>query len=126
MITPTPPPPPPPILNTTEPPPPPPPTPQALGGFTPTCSGQDDQDVSVEECEQEDIRYVYFLRITKDVQLDEVKETIDDSLIRHMWIDKQTTQVEIRFVTYNGNLELFAVTAITFEFNLGACITCAS
>lgn len=57
------------------------------------------------------------------MRLQQVKDEMSESLFKHMWIDKQTTTVEVRFVTYNGNLELFAVTMVMFEFNLGGRIT---
>jgi hypothetical protein len=115
-----PPPPPPPVfLNTTVEPPPPAPEPDALGGFTPTCTSADSSEAPITDCPESDVEYMYFLPITKEVQLGAMKAKIDDSLIRYMWVDKQTKTLAVEFVTYNGNHELFAVVDIRFEFNLG-------
>jgi hypothetical protein len=111
------------VLNTTAPPPPPKITGKALNGFTPTCAGEDDPTSPLEGCDPEKIRYMYFLPITKDVRLDDVRDRMTDNLIQNLWIDSQTSDVEVRFVTYNGNLKLFAVVRIHFQFNLGGKVS---
>ena len=117
---------PPPILDT---PPPPPPikinatsvalAPAAslgLGGFTPSCPGQPGAEL---KCEDEDVRFMYFIEITQDQEVAKIQKKIDDTLVKGLWIDPQTRQVVMRFAAYNGNLGLFSVVEATFTFDLG-------
>lgn len=103
------------FVNTTQAPPPPPPPLDTLGGFTPSCA--DGTDQPVENCNPDDVEYVYFIPITQEAQLDAMKSKFQSTLIQQLWIDSQTRDVTVEFVVYNGNLRLFAIVQVLFEFN---------
>ena len=46
-----------------------------------------------------------------------MKTDFKTNLVQQLWIDSQTKDVEVEFVIYNGNLQLFAVTKVAFEFD---------
>jgi hypothetical protein len=94
---------------------PPTPPPAKLGGFVATCDGAVDTATGL--CENE--RYIYFIPITNDLTIDDLKSQIDDTLVRYTWIDSQTRDVEVRFAVYNGNYKLFALVQVMFEFDVG-------
>ena len=106
------------FVNTTEPAPPPPPAPNLLGGFTPSC-----RDLAVDIktqsdlCDPDDVVFQYFMPITQEAQVDAMKTGFNEQLVQQLWIDSQSKDVEVQFVIYNGNLQLFAVTTVVFEFD---------
>lgn len=112
-----PPPPAPPIVfvNTTVAPPAPPPPLDTLGGFSPYCRGS--PDLPIEDCDPDNVEYVYFMPITQEAQLDAMKSRFASTLIQQLWIDSQTRDVTVEFVVYNGNLRLFAIIKVTFKFD---------
>ena len=114
---PAPPPPPPVFVNTTVAPPPPPPPPNLLGGFWPSCADSTIAYADIETCEEGDVQYQYFMPITQEARVEAMKTDFKTNLVQQLWIDSQTKDVEVEFVIYNGNLQLFAVTKVTFEFD---------
>ena len=86
---------------------------KGLKGFTPRCDSAETQ------CAIDDKRFIYFIAITQEVQLEKQQLEFQHDLIDQLWIDPQTRDVEVRFIVYNGNLGLFAIVSIQFEFLLG-------
>ena len=91
-----------------------PPPPNSLGGFTPSCA---QRSTPLKDCAPDDVTYQFFMPITQDGQVDAIKSSFAQQLVEQLWVDSQTKDVQIEFVIYNGNLQLFAVTTVTFEFN---------
>jgi hypothetical protein len=91
-----------------------------LGGFTPSCPGKPGEELA---CDDEEVRFMYFIEITQDQEVEKIRKKIDDSLVKGLWIDPQTREVVLRFAAYNGNLGLFSVVEASFTFDLGGEIS---
>lgn len=115
LTTPSPPPPPLVFMNETQAAPRTLPPMDTLGGFSPFCTDGTDQPVA--NCAPEDVKYVYFMPITQEARLDTMKANFESTLIQQLWIDSQTREVEVEFVVYNGNMQLFAIVLVTFKFD---------
>ena len=64
-----------------------------LGGFTARCDSKE------EECSDEEKKFMYFIEITQDQEVERIQRKMQATLIDQLWIDGQTRTVEIRFAT---------------------------
>jgi hypothetical protein len=124
-------PPPPPLVfvNTTQAAPPPPPAADSFGGFTPSCTdpnGEGYPNQPVDECDPNYVEYVYFVPITQEAQVDAIKANVSSKLTKELWVDSQTKDVKVEFVVYNGNLQLFAIVNVYFEFDVAGGVSSSS
>ena len=124
-------PPPPPLVfvNTTQAAPPPPPAADSFGGFTPSCTdpnGEGYPNQPVDECDPNYVEYVYFVPITQEAQVNAIKANVSSKLTKELWVDSQTKDVKVEFVVYNGNLQLFAIVDVYFEFDIAGGVSSSS
>lgn len=63
--------------------------------------------------------FVKFIAIQRESNLESMQEEIQQELINNLWIDSQTSSVVVKFIVYNGNLQMFANVQVDFSFELG-------
>lgn len=100
----------------------------SFGGFKATCDVTKEHEHphndnecgrTNEDCEDDMKKFMYFIEISQDQEVEKIQAKLQTTLIDQLWIDGQTRTVEIRFATYNGNLGLFVIVQIQFTFDLG-------